>query len=165
MATKPTPPQSRFWSKVKIADGASCWEWIGSRDACGYGVLFRSNHSLPRMLKAHRLSWEIHNGPITDGLHVLHRCDNPPCVNPSHLWLGTQADNNRDRDAKGRCGAKGGHVADRRGAKNGNARLSDEQVAKIRERHASGESQQRIADSIGCGQSQVSRIVRMLQRT
>lgn len=164
MATKPIPPEKRFWPKVRVSDEYSCWEWVGSKDACGYGVLFRSDRTAPRMFKAHRLSWEIHNGPIPNGLHVLHKCDNPKCVNPSHLWLGTQADNNKDRDAKGRCRSKGGHVADQRGIKNGNARLSDEMVLQIRKLRELGKSQQWIADHVGCSQSQVSRIVRLAQR-
>lgn len=91
------PFEERFWAKVDKGDG--CWEWTGGRANRGYG------HVEPvrgQNRSAHRVSWELTNGPIPDGLWVLHRCDNPPCVRPSHLFLGTHADNMRDMEAKGR---------------------------------------------------------------
>lgn len=92
------PELERFWDKVKKTD--SCWIWIGAKANNGYGALHRSgNHS--KIIRAHRLSWEVHFGPIPEGLEVLHRCDNPPCVRPDHLHLGTQADNHKDRVAHG----------------------------------------------------------------
>lgn len=93
MSGKPQPIAPRFWSKVHITDG--CWLWTGALRN-GYGR-FGS-----RPFKyAHRVSWELANGPTGD-LKVLHRCDNPRCVRPDHLFLGTQLDNMRDRSAKGR---------------------------------------------------------------
>ena len=93
-----TPLETRFWRFVAPSmDDRGCWEWTGARAGeLGYGCLGGKG---PR---AHRLSWEIHNGPIPDGLWVLHKCDNPPCVNPRHLFLGTRTDNIRDMFAKGR---------------------------------------------------------------
>lgn len=85
-----------FWDKVD--KGPGCWTWTASRDLAGYGQFgFRR-----RVERAHRVSWILHNGEIPSGQKVLHRCDNPPCVNPAHLFLGTQADNVRDMFAKGR---------------------------------------------------------------
>jgi hypothetical protein len=92
-------PDDRFWAKVLKTD--DCWLWTGalSRRNCGYGRLrFKG-----RMVAAHRLSWQLTQGQIPRGLHVLHLCDEPQCVNPSHLFLGTQSENNRDMAEKGRA--------------------------------------------------------------
>jgi hypothetical protein len=85
----------RFWAKVAVGPG--CWEWTAGTQY-GYGRFVLGG----RTFKAHRLSYEISVGVIPDGLKVLHHCDNPPCVNPAHLFVGTHADNVRDREAKGR---------------------------------------------------------------
>ena len=90
----------RFWSKVRKL--STCWEWISGKHPYGYGMMrFRHSKEL-----AHRVSWVIHNGAIRNNLCVLHRCDNPSCVRPSHLFLGTRTDNAIDRVRKGRsaCG-------------------------------------------------------------
>ena len=88
--------EERFWAKVEKTDW--CWIWTGARSQFGYGNLTTNG----KQENAHRVSWEIHFGPIPDGMRVLHACDNPPCVRPFHLFLGTQKDNNRDRETKGR---------------------------------------------------------------
>jgi len=92
------PLADRFWDKVQKSDG--CWIFTGA-NAKGYGVIGRCDGT-HEYVYAHRLSWELHHGPIPDGLCVLHHCDTPRCVNPEHLWLGTIADNNRDMSQKGR---------------------------------------------------------------
>ena len=86
----------RFWSYVTKTD--DCWPWTGSIHNTGYGRM-KAKH---KQVFVHRVSWEMSNGPIPNGMFVLHRCDNPPCVRPDHLFLGTKGDNNRDRVAKGR---------------------------------------------------------------
>lgn len=94
---KPTTVE-RFWESVPIV-GDGCWEWTGSTSD-GYGVIWHSEKR--RQVGAHRLSWEIHHGPIPDGAWVLHNCDNPSCVRPEHLFLGTPGDNVDDALGKGR---------------------------------------------------------------
>jgi len=99
---KRTPPIERFWAKVdKTGD---CWEWTGARFHHGYGLFYESASVRTR---AHRFAYETLAGPIPPGVLVLHRCDNPPCVRPEHLFLGTQADNVADMIAKGRIVSRG----------------------------------------------------------
>lgn len=88
----------RFWPKVDRRGPDECWEWTGSRQPTGYGRIKISD----RVHNTHRVVWALTNGPIPARLQVLHRCDNPPCCNPAHLYLGTIADNMHDRDRKGR---------------------------------------------------------------
>jgi len=87
-----------FWPKVEIRSGNDCWHWKGARNTDGYGNLRRNKKSC----KAHRIAWEITNGPVPNGFYVLHKCDNPLCCNPNHLFLGTQKENVDDMTAKGR---------------------------------------------------------------
>jgi hypothetical protein len=89
---------ARFWAKVERSEG--CWEWTAATSH-GYGILAVKHRSRSPM-RAHRVSWEIHNGPIPGNMHVLHTCDNRRCVRIEHLFLGTNADNTADRVAKGR---------------------------------------------------------------
>ena len=117
----------RFWQKVdKTKSYLDCWEWQASTES-GYGRIGING----KLILAHRLSWHIHNGKIPDKTCVLHKCDNRLCVNPTHLFLGTRLDNNKDRQAKGRSsgGRNGGGHA---GETNGRAKLTLAQVQKIR---------------------------------
>jgi len=91
----------RFWSAVR--KGETCWEWTRSLDGGGYGRVFDAKEFGGRE-KAHRISWMLHFGPIPDGRVICHHCDNTRCVRPDHLFIGTQADNARDREQKLRGG-------------------------------------------------------------
>ena len=93
-------PQERFWSYVKKTP--HCWLWTASKIGKGYGNFSRSPKEAPRTTYAHRLSYEWEVGPIPSGMMVCHRCDNPLCVRPSHLFLGTNTDNMHDASIKGR---------------------------------------------------------------
>ena len=113
----------RFFQKVWAIEPSGCWIWTACLSTAGYGKLGVEGKSE----YAHRISWDIHFGPIPDDLWVLHRCDVPCCVNPAHLFLGTHADNVRDREEKGR-----GVPPQTQGSSNGNAKLTDDDVAEIR---------------------------------
>jgi hypothetical protein len=97
------PLLERFWSKVNKSDG--CWTWTGSKTTAGYGLIWNGKDTSAPVY-VHRLSWELHFGEIPDGLSVCHRCDNPTCVRPDHLFLGTDKDNSDDKITKGRMGTR-----------------------------------------------------------
>lgn len=102
-----------------------CWPWMRVRDKDGYGLFVVDG----RHVRTHRYSYEIHSGPIPEGQDVLHSCDNPPCCNPNHLWLGTDADNAADSMRKGRRAC---------GSRHGRAKLTEAQVIELRARYAAG---------------------------
>lgn len=119
----------RFEAKVdRTSTPDGCHEWVGLPDADGYGRMRYGG----KTRKAHRLAWELVHGPIPAGMCACHRCDRPACVRVDHLFLGTPADNNADRDAKGRG-------ADRRGDRGGNAKLTNQQAAEILDAYKTGE--------------------------
>jgi hypothetical protein len=145
----------RFWGKVDKSGGEdACWNWIWGKNEHGYGVF--STAPEHKSILAHRFAWLITNGEIQNGLCVLHRCDNPPCCNPAHLFLGTRRDNVYDMHMKGRARSK---VAS--GENNPFAKLSDLQVAEIRRRFLAGESMRKLARESGVSKTHIGRIVRL----
>lgn len=94
------PIESRFWENFTVSGIDECWIWRGWKDVHGYGKIYVLEQK--KDVGAHRVAWELAKGPIPDGLFVLHKCDNPPCMNPEHLFLGTHGDNMRDCAKKGR---------------------------------------------------------------
>lgn len=142
---------SAFWKRVNKWPGrgphGDCWEWTGYIDRSrsgGYGVLACDGKSQ----RANRVCWQIVNGPIPDGMQVLHRCDHRPCVNPSHLFLGTNYENVQDKLRKGRHlrGLEAAMYSNpRRGSDNPHAKLTDEQVLAMREKYAQGQTCRDIA--------------------
>lgn len=146
--------KERFESRFTMSDG--CWEWNANKTADGYGVLSIAG----KAQYAHRVSYQLYIGEIPSGMCVCHRCDNPRCVNPAHLFLGTKADNNRDCKNKGRgVGVgRGSHGED-----NGCSKLNKEQVIEIRALHSKGVTQSELSKEFGVTQAQISNIIRRYQ--
>lgn len=132
----------RFWSKVDKSDG--CWNWKASVTGYGYGQFPISSY---KCIGAHRFSSILHDGPIMNGDWILHRCNNPSCVNPKHLFRGNQSDNMRHCVASGR--------------KIGYRKLNDEKVKIIR-KMAGTMSQSKIGKLMGVSQKNISFIVRRI---
>ena len=126
----------RFWAKVEKSD--TCWLWTGAHQSDGYGTIYRNG----TMQLAHRVSWYLEHGYMPEE-HVLHECDIPACVNPSHLFLGTQRDNMRDAVRKGR-----------------KSRISQTDVDEIRRLVASGIKQKDVAKQFDISKQYVNGIVR-----
>lgn len=147
------PVPIRFWSKVNIPPDRNrndCWEWIGSLDPKGYGSFGIQG----RTRKAHRVAYELHHATeIPSGMHVCHSCDNPKCCNPSHLWLGTNADNHRDMAKKGRAGI-------RRGEDNVSHKFTDGQIEQVFALRAEGLKQREIAERLQISRGYISSILR-----
>lgn len=141
-----TPVADRFWAAVQKSNG--CWSWTGKRRQDGYGEMQVGK----RTVKAHRLSFELANGAIPTGSEICHTCDNPRCVNPAHLFVGTHTENMRDMANKGRHRPSGV-----RGERHGAAKLSQREVTAIR---LDARAQVRIAADYGISQSLVSQIKR-----
>jgi hypothetical protein len=142
----------RFLARVRVADNG-CWIWVGGKKG-PYGVLPING----KRTYAHRISWKIYKGAIPDGMLVCHNCpggDNPVCVNPNHLFLGDDAANNADKEAKGR----GNHLSGAEHYLTKRCNLLDYQE-QVRQAYASGLSQDKIAEQTGLSQSSVSRIIR-----
>lgn len=141
------PPEERFWARVDKS--GDCWLWTGTNKGAGYGQFCTGGC---RKL-AHRVAWELSFGVIPAGMAVCHHCDNPQCVNPNHLFLGTWAENNHDRHQKGRSGGA-------KGERHGKARLTDQAVKEIRHLHSQGLGYRAIARRYSMSRSAIAHIVR-----
>lgn len=117
----------RFWSKVKINDITDCWEWVSSRNNRGYGNFWYNGTST----KAHRMSYWLTFGSLDKDVLVCHKCDNPPCVNPNHLFVGTAQDNVQDRNIKLRHNLP-------KGENHWKSKLNNLQIIDIRQLYRSG---------------------------
>ena len=115
----------RFWDKVEILDPNNCWNWTASKSSNTYGSFQYKNHSI----RAHRMAWILAYGPIPNNLYVLHHCDNRLCCNPTHLFLGTQADNIKD------CVKKNRNI---KGESCGMAKLTEKNILDIRSKLSMG---------------------------
>lgn len=153
---RPAPTQAEYIKRIERGSipepNSGCWLSLDKpHGGMGYGrIMFHQQKIL-----AHRLSWIAYHGEIPEGLNVLHQCDTPACVNPDHLFLGTNADNNRDRDNKGR-------QVTLRGEKNGNSKLKPHQVLEIRQ---SSLSQRKLAEQYGVDQALIYNIRKRLTWT
>lgn len=146
---EPHAIEPRFWAKVERNNPDECWLWLGSKTSKGYGSVSYDG----KIARSHRVSYIMAFGEIADELHVLHRCDNPSCVNPSHLFLGTNADNVADRETKGRRKPPTGEL-------NGRAVLSEDQVIELRKLSALGEhSQKQLAKKFNISTSTCGNIL------
>lgn len=142
---------AEFWAKVNVAIGG-CWLWRGAHGEHGYGsIKFRE-----QTRTVHRLMYEFAYGPIENGLHVLHSCDTPNCINPAHLSLGTHMDNMRDMLEKGRRGA----VGRRAGSGGRPTSINRDAVIKIRELYAGGLGYRKISRVVNVSRSHIQNICR-----
>lgn len=144
--------KARFWMYVRR--GAGCWIWSGSTHSNGYGKLWVGPRSSRKIFSAHRLSWLICNGAIPRGSVVCHSCDNRLCVNPGHLWLGTQSDNIKDMHSKGRAN----EARRARGSRQGSAKLAEQDIPEIRKAISDGESLASIGRRYGVRGENISHI-------
>lgn len=140
------PLYKRFWDKVDKS--GDCWKWTAGTCAAGYGRIGYEG----RNVKAHRVSYAMHNGSIPKGLHVLHHCDNPRCVNPDHLYAGTDLDNSNDKHRRGRANVPIGE-------RNSNSRLSEQDVVLIRELADIGTKRKALAWLFDVNKSCIDRVV------
>jgi len=148
---KPLPLATRFWEKIEKT--TACWRWLATKNNKGYGMLYAGKTNGSKDL-AHRVSWVLHNGPIPEGTNVLHRCDNPECTNPEHLFIGTHGDNMRDKCAKGRAYPPSWAASQiERGKRQ--RRLTQEQADEAKRMLASGMGLRTVARHYGCDRDSI----------
>lgn len=160
--------KAKFFASIDQCESIeNCWNWTGPLQAKRYARLAVGTSGGPNFFfeMGHRFSWRIHCGEIPDGMQINHRCDNPKCVNPHHLFLGTQMDNMRDKIAKGRasCGEKHS-VATKlktpRGSRNAAAKLTEADIPQVLHLANKGETQRNIAARFGVTKNAIGQILR-----
>lgn len=142
----------RFMSKVEPEPNTGCWLWTGTASSRGYGNFRVGSRRTRRMMGAHRFAYEHFVGPIPEGLYVCHSCDTPACVNPAHLFAGTNSDNVRDMDAKGRRRSN-----PPLGERHYNSKLTEERVRELRGWIQRGESPNDFAAKYGYRKRMIQR--------
>ncbi len=152
---------NRFWSKVEIRGLEECWEWTAAKRPSGYGVWGTNNTS---QFMSHRLAYADWNRVDPGQLYVCHRCDNPSCCNPNHLFLGTCKDNSDDKVAKNRHPHGDTHFIHNhpevvRGERNPASKITELDVREIRKLHAQGKSQTYISRLYPISQPMIGRII------
>lgn len=149
----------KFWEKANICESDECWEWTAARNKKGYGNFYMSvGNSKSMHVLAHRVAYMLANDvQIPEGMLVCHTCDNPPCVNPKHLFLGTDTDNMQDMMKKGRSAVQRGFKA--------HLKLDKEKITEIRKLRSDGVMVKDIASMFGIDLSWVSKIVNNRKRT
>lgn len=152
LACKRAHWEDSFWARGKKI-GNGCWEWAGYRYQNGYGKAQLTRNGI-KLQYAHRVAYFLVNGPIPEGKFVCHHCDNPPCINPAHLFLGTNKSNSDDKMRKGRA-----NPPCLKGESCGAAKLTEQQVREIRHKHKKGYSGRGLAREYKISQSQISNIV------
>lgn len=147
-------PKEIFDKNSKKLGPDDCWEWMAYKNPSGYGQTKIGGRNGKHIL-AHRLSWIVHYGEIKDGMHVCHKCDNPSCVNPKHLFLGTNLDNIKDRMAKGRSKAPWKGVPRE---KHPSCKVTDAQIFEMVMLRKSGKSISMIAPMFGITKRHISKL-------
>lgn len=151
MSHRPCTPVSLRFAQRLHSNPDACWEWAGAKNEHGYGVIGRGRRS-DGNTKAHRVSYQIfHGAKLTPSELVLHRCDNPSCVNPLHLWVGTPKENSRDMLEKGR----GTPPPVRRGVENNKAKLDEIKIQQIFHLRNKGHTTYEIAEIFGVSRSAI----------
>lgn len=146
------PIAERFWERVDKSDEGGCWLWTGTKDRHGYGRLtVADDHATT---KAHRVAWELTHGAVPAGLSVLHKCDTPACVRPSHLFVGTQTDNMKDAAQKGRLRLP----KQRFGADHPNSKLTSDQAREVYQPVRAGHSKNQLSKQFGVDRNVIRNI-------
>jgi len=152
----------KFQVKISVSLSTGCWNWIGQKSEHGYGIISKSSHIRAGVKTyAHQLSWLIYNGEIPSGMFICHHCDNPACVNPNHLFLGTPQDNVDDKMRKGRHRTRVfyGKEHPQHGTNSPYNKLTENDVREIRKLYVEGETLRSIASKFNVVHGVINNII------